>query len=151
MAVFFHQAPRKHFPDKASLKKTISETISENKKTLGQLNYVFLSDSELLEMNQQHLNHDEWTDIITFDLSEESQTIEGDVFISFERIAENAQIHSVSETQEYVRVIGHGLLHLLGLRDKKPGEIKEMRDAENQFIAKFLKWQEKSNHPNLQP
>lgn len=104
---------------------------------LGELTYVFCSDAYLLEINQQYLQHDTYTDIITFDQSDEEGLIEGDIFISVERVRENATIYGVSFEQELHRVLAHGLLHLLGFRDKTAAEKAEMRAAEERALALF--------------
>ena len=97
---------------------------------LGELNYIFCSDSYLLEMNMNYLKHDTLTDIITFDNSETTGPLEGDIYISLERVAENARKFKVTTAEELARVMAHGLLHLCGFRDKAVGEIKEMRKQE---------------------
>ena len=89
-------------------------------------------------MNRQYLNHDYFTDIITFDNSDDEGKIEGDVFISWERVEENGLLIGSGILEEYVRVIGHGFLHLLGLGDKTDHEKEEMRGMENAFIKDYL-------------
>lgn len=89
-------------------------------------------------MNRQYLNHDYFTDIITFDNSDDEGKIEGDVFISWERVEENGLLIGSGILEEYVRVIGHGFLHLLGLGDKTDYEKEEMRGMENAFIKDYL-------------
>lgn len=103
---------------------------------LGNVAYVFCSDEYLLEMNQEHLKHDYYTDIITFDYTE-GKIIAGDIFISVDRVQENADLNAVSFEQELRRVMIHGILHLLGLRDKKKEDQKAMRLAENQALVLF--------------
>ena len=102
-----------------------------------ELSYIFVSDQWLLEMNKEYLNHDYFTDIITFDNSEETGEIEGDIFISRDRVEENGKTIGTGIEDEYVRVIGHGLLHLCGLKDKTKAESMEMRKRENEFIALY--------------
>jgi rRNA maturation RNase YbeY len=101
------------------------------------LSYVFCSDEYLLQINKEHLNHDFYTDIITFDLSEDptSKIIEGDIFISLDRVADNAKTESVSFTEELARVASHGLLHLIGFKDKTEEEAKEMRQNEEACLV----------------
>jgi probable rRNA maturation factor len=103
-----------------------------------ELNYIFVSDEQLLEMNVSYLNHDTYTDIITFDNSEQEDEIEGDIFISVERVAENALKFKVSTETELIRVLSHGLLHLCGYLDKKPAEVKLMREKEEYYLGKYL-------------
>lgn len=105
---------------------------------IGELNYIFVSDEELLEMNRQYLDHDYFTDIITFDNSEQDGKIEGDVFISWERVVENGKSIGNGVLEEYVRVIGHGFWHLLGFGDKSDIEREEMRRKENAFIDTYI-------------
>lgn len=96
------------------------------------LSYIFCSDEYLLQINRDHLDHDYYTDIITFDLSEDptSLEIEGDIFISLDRVADNATTESVSFSEELARVVSHGLLHLIGYKDKTEEEAQEMRKNE---------------------
>ena len=102
------------------------------------LNYIFCSDAYLHQINVSYLDHDTFTDIITFDQSEEEQSaIEGDIFISVERIEENASNFGVSTEKELLRVMAHGLLHLIGFGDKSPAEAERMREEENTAISLF--------------
>lgn len=101
------------------------------------LNYVFCSDEYLLEMNRQYLEHDTYTDIITFPYSESSDTIEGDIFISIDRVRENALLFEVTFEHELSRVMVHGLLHLLGYSDKSDEEQAAMRAKEDKYISLF--------------
>ncbi|MFC5626761.1 rRNA maturation RNase YbeY [Algoriphagus winogradskyi] len=114
--------------------KKIAE--SENHK-IEDLNYVFCSDEYLLNINQEYLDHDTYTDIITFDNSEEENIIEGDIFISIERVKENSATHKVKEERELSRVISHGLFHLLGYKDKTKAEAIMMRSKEEFAIKLF--------------
>jgi probable rRNA maturation factor len=99
------------------------------------INYVFCSDNHLLELNQQYLNHDTLTDIITFDHSEEKDNLEADIFISVDRVKENAATLEKEFTDELHRVIIHGLLHLIGLKDKTNTEKQEMREKEDACLS----------------
>ncbi len=103
------------------------------KKEILALQYIFCSDEELLKINQQFLNHDEYTDIITFDYSE-GKTISGDIYISIERVLENARDNKVSHLEELHRVLIHGVLHLCGLKDKSKAESIKMRQSENKAL-----------------
>lgn len=103
---------------KSAIRNWIDLTIRSESYRLKELNFIFCSDAYLLEMNQGYLNHDTFTDIITFDNSEEEGRIIGDIFISVERVRENAITFGVSETNELHRVMIHGVLHLLGYADK---------------------------------
>ena len=130
----FAQAPRKDFPSPALLKKCLQKTLEAMGFRLESLQYTFLSDDELLEMNKEFLAHDYYTDILTFDLSEAKGIIEGDVYISRDRVRENAVAAGVGAEEEFCRVIGHGLLHLCGLKDKTKADAEKMRLAEDAFI-----------------
>src|SRR6185312_7511210 len=103
---------------------------------LKELNYIFCSDSYLLQINQQYLDHDTYTDIVTFDNSDIAKTITGDIFISIDRIRENASKFGVTEANEVHRVIIHGALHLLGYKDKSPADKKKMTLKEDFYLNK---------------
>lgn len=103
-------------------------------KSVGEITIVLCSDDFLLEMNQQHLAHDYFTDIITFDYSFED-TVSGDLFISVERVLENSNVFQVSFEDELHRVCVHGLLHLCGLKDKSEEDEAAMRVAEDMALA----------------
>jgi probable rRNA maturation factor len=104
---------------------------------ITELNYIFCSDKYLHKINLEYLNHDTYTDIITFDLKEDYEgkdTIEADIFISIDRVTENAINLQINHEMELVRVMAHGLLHLMGFGDKTDAEKKEMRAEENKAI-----------------
>lgn len=115
----------------------ISQTIINEGKTVGEINIIFCNDEYLLKINQEHLTHDYYTDIITFDYSENT-IISGDLFISKDRVEENAEEYKVSFENELNRVIIHGILHLIGYNDKSESEIKEMRTKENYYLDKLI-------------
>lgn len=102
------------------------------------LNYIFCSDAHLLGINKQFLDHDTFTDIITFDLSEKESELVGEIYISTERVAENAAQFGVSFNRELHRVIFHGALHLCGFLDKKPADKKEMTAQEDACLSEYL-------------
>ena len=124
-------------PSKRLLKAWIKEFVSNHGKKVGELAFIFCSDEKILEVNQNFLQHDYYTDIITFDYCEE-QTVSGDIFISVERVAENAISHKVEYKAELLRVIAHGVLHLIGFQDKSPKKKKEMTENEDLCISLFL-------------
>lgn len=109
--------------------------IESHHKKVANLNYIFCSDEYLLQINKAHLNHDFYTDIITFDSSESRDEIEGDIFISIDRVEENASKLQVTFDNELARVMAHGILHLLGFDDKTPGEKKIMREKEEACLS----------------
>ncbi len=104
---------------------------------LKELNYIFCSDEYLLHINQQYLEHDYYTDVITFDNSEIETEIEGDIFISIERVKENAKEFNLPFLKELKRVMAHGVLHLCGYGDKSEEEIELMRKKEDEAIKSF--------------
>jgi len=113
----------------------ILRAISLENKVLQHLNYIFCSDEYLRNINVEYLNHDYYTDIITFDNSETDIDIEGDIFISLDRIKENAQTLETQYSEELKRVIIHGLLHLIGYNDKTNIDKKHMREKENTYLS----------------
>jgi len=114
----------------------IENIISDENKKLGDINYIFCNDNYLLNINKEYLNHDYYTDIITFDYCEENY-ISGDIFISLQRVLDNIHIHKTKYEEELNRVIAHGILHLCGYKDKTQEEQKIMRDKENFYIKKY--------------
>lgn len=122
--------------DKLKIKAWIKRIIEAEKKTLGELNFVFTSDANLLNINVQFLNHNTYTDIITFDYCE-AQQINGDIIISVERVRENAGTFNSPFENELKRVIIHGVLHLCGYKDKSKKDAELMRRKENVALRKF--------------
>jgi probable rRNA maturation factor len=104
-----------------------------------QLNYIFCNDEYLLEINKDYLNHDNLTDIITFNLSDKNELIEGEIYISLNRIKENAKIFKEPKEKELRRVMAHGLLHLMGYKDKTPMNILTMRKKEDTCLSLWSK------------
>ncbi|MGN6181604.1 MAG: rRNA maturation RNase YbeY [Mucilaginibacter sp.] len=133
---FFEEDIQFKLKNKAQVRQWITETIVAEGYKLKELTYIFCSDAYLLQINQQYLDHDTYTDIITFDNSEEEGNITGDIFISVERIRENAQKFKVSETDELHRVIIHGVLHLLGYTDKTALSKEKMTQKEDEYLNK---------------
>ncbi|MFY0605499.1 MAG: rRNA maturation RNase YbeY [Cyclobacteriaceae bacterium] len=137
--LFFNEDIKYELP---SVKKTTNWLLmiaqAEN-HTIEDLNYIFCSDEHLLSINQEFLNHDYYTDIITFDNSDEPHIIKADIFISIDRVNENATTNKVSLVEELNRVMAHGLLHLLGYNDKTPTEQKAMRQKEDSCLSLFPK------------
>jgi rRNA maturation RNase YbeY len=127
---------RKNRPelDKNALLSTIDILAKQHSKSSIRLTYIITTDDELLEMNKTFLQHDYYTDIITFDLSEKVTDIIGELYISMDRIIDNAEQYKVSRETEYVRVLFHGYLHLLGYKDKTQRDQKTMRGQEEHCI-----------------
>ena len=134
MAIFFHAEEVKFPPIKkretANWIHTVAKTHGKN---IGEISYLFCNDKKILEINRQYLQHDYYTDIITFDYSEES-TISGDIFISLETVLSNSQKYNTPFIQELYRVIIHGILHLCGMQDDSEEKEKEMREAEDRAL-----------------
>lgn len=103
-------------------------------KRVGELAYIFVDDAKILEVNRQYLQHDYFTDIITFDYTED-QVINGDIFISLDTVASNSEEQGTSYDEELLRVIIHGVLHLCGIDDKGPGQREVMEQAENKALS----------------
>ncbi len=137
--ISFNEVEVKIQNKKKNIKSWILEVSKEHSHAIESLSYTFGNDAFLLKINQSYLNHDTLTDIITFDLRDETNNkkIEGDIYISIERIKENAKIHNASYKEEELRVIIHGLLHLCGFKDKKDTDKRNMRVLEENAIAKF--------------
>jgi rRNA maturation RNase YbeY len=131
---FFEEDVISNLKKKKDTKTWIKETIITEGKTLGTLNYVFCSDEYLHKMNVDFLQHDTLTDIITFDQSEVANKIEGDIFISVDRVKENAKKFNSEYIDELNRVMIHGALHLIGYKDKKKADQILMRSKEDYYL-----------------
>ncbi len=122
-------------PQKKVINSWIKDIISGEGFHLEHLNFIFCSDDYLLQMNQQYLFHDFYTDIITFNTSDLPQVIEGEIFISIDRVQENASSHNVSAISELYRVMAHGVLHLLGYDDHGEDKVLVMRRKEDSCLS----------------
>jgi probable rRNA maturation factor len=131
---FFEEDITYKLKNKTAVRQWITQTILAEGYKLKELTYIFCSDAYLLQINQQYLDHDTYTDIVTFDNSEIENVIVGDIFISIDRIRENAIKFSITETDELHRVIIHGALHLLGYTDKAPNDKKKMTIKEDFYL-----------------
>lgn len=116
--------------------KWLKDIILSEGKKLGEINYIFCDDEYLLKVNQDYLQHDYYTDIITFDYVR-GKTISGEIFVSLQRISDNASTLSKNYEEELRRVLAHGVLHLCGYKDKTEEEEKEMRRKEDVYLAKY--------------
>ena len=134
---FFTEDVSFNFKHKILVRKWLKNTIEAEGYKLKEMNFVFCSDNYLLTINQEYLKHDTLTDIITFDNSEKEFAIVGDIFISIERVRENARIFTVSEKDELLRVMVHGTLHLLGYTDKGKTAKTLMTAKENYYLLKL--------------
>lgn len=120
----------------SELKDWLSRVISSEKYEQGDIDFIFCSDEELLNINQEYLNHDTYTDIITFDYTS-NKVISGDVFISIDRVRENSNTFNTGFQNELLRVMSHGVLHLMGYKDKDEDDVKVMRAKEEEKIKMF--------------
>lgn len=133
---FFNEDSDFRLENAERIENWIIKTIESHDKIVGDIAYIFCSDDYLLKVNQDYLNHDYYTDIITFDYSENG-IISGDIFISIDRITDNAKQLNQEFNQELLRVLIHGVLHLLGFKDKSPEEEKLMREKEDEAISVY--------------
>lgn len=136
---FFTEDTNYTLKKKTILKNWLKSAVTAEGYLLKELNFILCSDEYLLRINQDYLNHDTYTDVITFDNSEELKTIVGDIFISIERIKENAVKFKHPIEHELSRVMIHGTLHLLGYRDKTKGEKLKMTEKEDQYLSLLFK------------
>ncbi|MEN9290930.1 MAG: hypothetical protein RLZZ357_773 [Bacteroidota bacterium] len=125
------------FISKTTLKQNLKTLAQSEGKTLKDISVVFTDDDYLLEVNKQYLNHDYYTDVITFDYSVFPE-VSGDIMISLDRVKDNAETLSVSFQEELNRVVYHGLLHLCGYKDKSAADEKLMRTKENYYLELFV-------------
>ncbi|MEN8788313.1 MAG: rRNA maturation RNase YbeY [Flavobacteriaceae bacterium] len=114
----------------------VRDIIVSEKRSPGAITFIFCDDDYLLELHQKYLNKNDYTDIISFDYSE-GDVISGDIFISIPRLKENAASFGCRFEDELIRVMCHGILHLVGYKDKTPGEIEKMREKENEKMKMF--------------
>ena len=135
---FFTEDIKYTLKGKKIIKKWIVETIVSERYMLNELNFIFCSDDYLLQVNQDFLKHDYYTDVITFDNSETPNVILGDIFISLDRVKENAKLNGVSIIDELCRIMIHGTLHLLGYNDKTKKTKKEMTTKEDFHLAQRI-------------
>lgn len=139
MAIIFQAEDVK---EPAVKKRAVSAWIKKVAKLynrqVGDVSYIFCSDDKILEINKQYLKHDYFTDVITFDYSE-NNTISGDIFISLDTVKSNSQKFNTSNEEELLRVIIHGILHLCGLKDKSAEDSKMMTKSENQALEIYQK------------
>jgi len=133
---FFEEDIQFKLKNKTQVRQWINDTVLAEGYKLKELTYIFCSDPYLLQINQQYLDHDTYTDIVTFDNSEVKNVVVGDIFISIDRIRENARKYAVTESQELHRVIIHGVLHLLGYKDKSADDKEKMTQKEDLYLSK---------------
>jgi len=135
---FFYQKPLKSLRNRVKLKEFLLKSAVSGKRRIDQLSIIFCGDAYLLDINKQYLQHDYYTDIITFDLSHKKGPINAEIYISIDRVKDNAKNLGTSFNQELHRVVFHGLLHLLGHKDKSLRDQKAMRLAEEKLLSKYF-------------
>lgn len=123
---------------KRNLKLFLRDLFTAEGQGLQSLHYIFCSDAYLLEINRQFLQHDTYTDIVTFEMGEDPAITEGEIYISIDRVLENAEKFKVPVTQELHRVIFHGALHLCGFKDKSKKDAALMRSKEDEYLKKYF-------------
>lgn len=126
--------------NKGALKTFIERQVKKEGIVIKELQYVFCSDPYLLQINKDFLQHDYYTDIISFDLSVIKGQLIGEVYISVDRVKDNAATHKSTIKEELLRVIFHGALHFCGYKDKKPADRRLMREMETKWIGAYLKY-----------
>ena len=133
---FFQEEITFELKDESSITSWLQSVATAEGQSIGEINYIFCSDEYILSINEEYLNHDYYTDIITFDNRDNTQDdIEADIFVSVDRVQENAQMIQVPFDTELRRVMVHGLLHLLGYHDKSEEEISQMREKEEAYLS----------------
>ena len=148
--ISFNYETQFKLPKKSDYKGWLSRVIQSESKSEGDINYIFCDDDFLLGINQQYLNHDTLTDIISFDYSVGNE-LHGDVFVSIQRVRENAAEFEVTFEEELKRVMVHGLLHYCGYKDKSKKDKREMRLKEDEKIKLFHVEQKDKNNSNSKP
>jgi probable rRNA maturation factor len=141
MAVYYYYegVKKPYFFYKRGVSLWLDRLAALHGHTIKDLNIIFVSDEELLVINRQFLNHDYYTDIITFDLGTENKIISGELYISIDRVIDNAKKEGENILDEFIRVVAHGVLHLIGYQDKKRKDIIKMRACENEAISLYLR------------
>jgi probable rRNA maturation factor len=137
-AIQFHLLRHCTLPNRGPLKEFILSIFRKEKIELGELNIIFCDDEYLLGLNRQFLQHDFYTDILSFPLSKKNQVLDAEIYISVDRVLENAQTVGSSFKKELHRVIFHGVLHFCGYKDKSTTDIKKMRRTEENYLKAYL-------------
>ena len=135
---FFYQTDGFSFRNRNRVKEFLRSILRKEKTSATELRIIFCSDEQLLQINRQYLNHDYYTDIITFNLSGKSEPVNAELYISTDRIKDNAVQSGSSFSKELHRVIFHGILHLCGYNDKSSQQIKKMREREDYYLRLFF-------------
>ena len=136
---FFTEDLSYRIREKRKLRRDLEKVITGENFKKGQLNIILCSDRFLREYNRRYLKRDYFTDVIEFDLSGEQNQLRGDIYISLERVRENAKQYNTSIKEELLRVMIHGILHLMGMVDQHDEEKSKMREKENSYLANLVK------------
>ena len=140
-AIRFHILHEIRLRERKRLRAFLTRQVTAEGFNLLELDYIFCDDSYLLKINQTYLQHDELTDIITFDLSDLKKSVKGEIYISVERVRENASLFKAGVNVELHRVVFHGILHLLGYSDKSPTSKKRMTAKEDEWLLAYFRRQ----------
>lgn len=135
---FHYLTPVSFLRHRQQLKQFLLRQAHVEGKSIEHINYIFCTDDYLLSINQQYLRHDTYTDIVTFELNSPNQPLLSDIYISIDRVRENASLYGVSRSHELHRVIFHGLLHLCGYKDKKKADSALMRNKEQAYLSQYF-------------
>ena len=135
---FFSPEIRSSLRNTDNLKLFIESIFRKEQRRLSSINYIFCSDRTILEINKKYLNHDFYTDVITFNFSPNNATITAEVYISLERVRDNAKKLGVSIKSELHRVLFHAVLHLCGYNDKKKKDLEQMRKKEDLLLSQYF-------------
>jgi probable rRNA maturation factor len=135
---FHYLTPVSSLRQRQQLKVFLQALAKSERKRIDHINYIFCTDEYLLTINQQYLQHDTYTDIVTFELNAPGDPLLSDIYISMDRVRENAKTYHVSSAQELCRVMFHGVLHLCGYKDKSKAEKEMMRIKEKYYLDKYM-------------
>lgn len=149
VSIYFQDVKRPYFVSNQRISSWLDALARQYGRSVEELNIVFMSDDELLKINQQFLQHDYYTDIITFDNGTTDQLIMGELYFSLDRVRDNAKTMGEKYQLELLRVVAHGVLHLIGYQDKKSEQIVEMRACESDAILLYLSMNPSLNAKNI--
>jgi probable rRNA maturation factor len=135
---FFYLDVKVTLTQRTLLKQFVTSIFTKHKLKVDSINYIFCTDAHLLSINQAHLKHNFYTDIITFDLSETNGSVVADIYISVDRVRDNAVSIGTTLKEELHRVIFHGALHLCGFKDKSSSDVVAMRTEEESCLRRYL-------------
>jgi rRNA maturation RNase YbeY len=138
-----------YLPARTALKKFVLDLIQKEGLKVEAINYIFCSDQYLLKINKDFLQHNTYTDIITFQYTASKMPVQSDIYISVDRVKENARLYQTQFLQELYRVIFHGALHLCGYKDKSDKDVKLMRSKEDYYLSHYVSRETRSKRSNI--